>query len=293
MQSINEFTNRIIQGDCVSVMQAMPDESVDFVLTDPPYLVNYRARDGRRIAGDNDPAMLARAFVQIFRVLKDNRFCVSFYGWNRVDTFMRLWKAAGFVPVAHFVWPKRYASHSRFARYQHEQAYLLAKGRPRTPALLLPDVLTWRYSGNRLHPTQKPLRALCPLITAFSAGGDIVLDPFCGSGSSALAALLLKRRYIGIEVDHAYARIARQRLHKKGGERPMTQPLTPQAPQAAKSRYPKLWLKCDKCQAFMSASPQSVFRYIAKLLKVELDTLDIRYANATNASHKEHDPAER
>ncbi len=141
MQPICEFINRILCGDCVEVMRQLPDESVDFVLTDPPYLVNYRSRDGRSVAGDNDPAMLARAFLQVYRVLKNNHFCVSFYGWNRVDTFMRLWKEAGFYPVSHFVWPKRYASRVHFARSQHEQAYLLAKGRPRIPDLVFVRLL--------------------------------------------------------------------------------------------------------------------------------------------------------
>jgi DNA modification methylase len=200
---------------------------------------------------------------------------------------MRIWKDAGFYPVSHFVWPKRYASGSHFARYQHEQAYLLAKGHPRTPDLVLPDVLAWRYTGNRLHPTQKPLGALRPLIKAFSQKGEIVLDPFAGSGTTALAALLLGRRYIGIEVREDYATIAQQRLRRKGGEPPMTEPTTtPNAAKYPKSPYPKFWLKCTKCQAFVSASPQSVFRYIAKLLKVELDALDTRYTKAAKEGHQ-------
>ena len=291
---MSEVINHIICGDCVEVLKAMPSASVDFVLTDPPYLVNYRSRDGRTIAGDNEPDALARAFTQLYRVLKADRFCVSFYAWNRVDTFMRLWKEAGFVPVAHFVWPKRYASSRRFARSQHEQAYLLAKGNPHIPHLVLPDVLEWRYTGNGLHPTQKPLVALRPLIKAFSAVGDIVLDPFAGSGTTALAAFLLDRRYIGIEVREDYATIAQQRLRKKGGEPPpMTDTTkTPNAPKYAKSPYPKFWLKCPKCQAFVSAAPQSVFRYIAKLLKVELDALDARYAKAANAAKEVQESTE-
>lgn len=55
----------------------------------------------------------------------------------------------------------------------------------------------------------------------------------------------------------------------------------------AKTQYPKFWLKCSQCQSFVSASPQSVFRYIAKLLKVELDALDTRYANATKAAKEQ------
>jgi site-specific DNA-methyltransferase (adenine-specific) len=73
-------------------------------------------------------------------------------------------------------------------------------------------VLEWKYSGNRLHPTQKPLCVLTPLIQCFSRSGDVVLDPFCGSGSTLLAAKLQGRRFIGIELDRHYSTIARDRL---------------------------------------------------------------------------------
>ena len=67
----------------------------------------------------------------------------------------------------------------------------MAKGNPKRPHVLLPSVLEWRYTANILHPTQKPVGALMPLVMAFSQVGDIVLDPFAGSGSTAVAAELL------------------------------------------------------------------------------------------------------
>jgi site-specific DNA-methyltransferase (adenine-specific) len=70
------------------------------------------------------------------------------------------------------VWPKRYASARRFLGYCHEQAYLLAKGNPPLPTDIIPDVLEWRYTGNRLHPTQKPVPSLKPVIEAFTDLGD-------------------------------------------------------------------------------------------------------------------------
>src|SRR2546428_3500121 len=57
------------------------------------------------------------------------------------------------------------------------QAYLLAKGNPPQPSVKLRDVLPWHYTGNRLHPTQKPVPSLKPVIEAFTSRGDIVLDP--------------------------------------------------------------------------------------------------------------------
>ena len=68
----------IILGDCIAVMKRMAATSIDFVLTDPPYLVGYQDRSGRSIANDRDDAWLKPAFAQIYRVLQPNSFCVSF-----------------------------------------------------------------------------------------------------------------------------------------------------------------------------------------------------------------------
>ena len=121
---------------------------------------------------------------------------------------------AGFQIVGHIVFRKRYASKSRFLSYEHESAYLLAKGRPRLPALPVPDVLEFPYSGNRLHPTQKPVEPLKTLIRAFTRPGQVALDPFCGSGSTLASVQELERRFIGIgiDIDAGHCRTARKRL---------------------------------------------------------------------------------
>jgi adenine-specific DNA-methyltransferase len=77
----------------------------------------------------------------------------------------------------------------------------LAKGNPERPAHPIPDVLELRYTGNKLHPTQKDVSALLPLIQAFSFESDLVLDPFCGSGSTLIAVRQLRRHFLGIELD--------------------------------------------------------------------------------------------
>jgi site-specific DNA-methyltransferase (adenine-specific) len=173
------------------------------------------SRDGRRVASDGDAAWLKPAFAEIFRVLRHDSFCVSFYGWHQADKFIAAWREAGFRLAGHLTFPKQYASTERFLQYRHENAYLLAKGSPDPPMQRIPDVLEWKYSGNRLHPTQKPLCVLTPLIRSFSRPGDIVLDPFCGSGSTLLAAKLQGRSFIGIELDPAYYNIALDRLLAK------------------------------------------------------------------------------
>jgi DNA modification methylase len=204
--------NEILHGDCIEKMREMPSNSVDFVLTDPPYLVNYRDRDGRTIQNDANADWLRPAMAEAYRVLKQDRVAIMFYGWTKVDMFFNAWKDAGFRPVGHIVFRKTYGSQARFLRYHHEQAYLLAKGRPPLPKQPLADVIDMPYSGNKLHPTQKPVAALAPLILSFSLPGETVLDPFAGSGSACASALLTGRKYIGIELDAEYHQIANQRL---------------------------------------------------------------------------------
>jgi DNA modification methylase len=205
----------VLSGDCIEVMRGLDRESVDFILTDPPYLVDYRSRDGRTIRNDADDSWLKPAFSEAYRVLRRDRFCISFYGWPHADKFMAAWRAAGFRIVGHLVFRKAYASSVRLLRYQHELAYLLAKGSPKQPACPIPDVIDFRYTGNRLHPTEKPVSALLPLIGAFSQEGSLVLDPFCGSGSTLVAARQLRRHFLGIELDSQYHAIASQRLQRE------------------------------------------------------------------------------
>jgi site-specific DNA-methyltransferase (adenine-specific) len=73
-------------------------------------------------------------------------------------------------------------------------------------------VQPWEYSGNRLHPTEKAVSILTPLIESFSQPGDFVLDPFAGSGSTLVAAALTGRNAIGIELEEKYCTAARKRL---------------------------------------------------------------------------------
>jgi site-specific DNA-methyltransferase (adenine-specific) len=193
-------------------MRRMKSASVDFILTDPPYLCRYKSRSGETIINDDRDDWLEPAFAEMYRLLKPGSFCVSFYGWHAADKFIGAWRKAGFRIVGHIVFRKRYASSVRYMRCQHEQAYLLAKGNAVMPGQPIPNVIDWSYTGNRLHPTQKPIKVLRPLIEAFCPGGGLVLDPFCGSGSTLIAAHDAERSAIGIELDPTHHDIAAARL---------------------------------------------------------------------------------
>jgi adenine-specific DNA-methyltransferase len=211
--AMTALRNTILHADCVKALPTLPDKSVDFILTDPPYLVSYKPRDGRQVCNDDNAAWLKPAFAEMYRVLAADGYCLTFYGWPHADRFMQAFRAAGFRPVGHFAFPKPYSSSVGHVRCQHESAYLLAKGNPRT-ASPLSDIVAWaENTGNKLHPTQKPTSILRPFVESYSPEGGIVLDPFAGSGSTLVAASALGRSYIGIEIDARYHAVAARRLN--------------------------------------------------------------------------------
>jgi site-specific DNA-methyltransferase (adenine-specific) len=204
--------NTIVHADCVKALPMLPERSVDFILTDPPYLVGYKPRDGRSVSNDDNAAWLKPAFAEMYRVLAADGYCLTFYGWPHADRFMQAFRAAGFRPVGHFAFPKPYSSSVDHVRCQHECAYLLAKGNPRT-ASPWSDIVAWtENTGNKLHPTQKPTAILRPFIESYCPGDGLVLDPFAGSGLTLLAAKMLGRAWLGVEMDAKYHSIATNRL---------------------------------------------------------------------------------
>ena len=95
--------DRLFHGDSIQVMQRIPDASVDLILTDPPYLVNYQGRDGRCFRNDdpNTACWLAAASAEMYRVLRPDSLCLSFHGWPCADLFLSAWREAGLRPVSH------------------------------------------------------------------------------------------------------------------------------------------------------------------------------------------------
>jgi adenine-specific DNA-methyltransferase len=212
LKPLSLFLNRVIHADCTKLLPLFPSESIDFVCTDPPYLVNYLPRDGRRCPGDDSDDWLEPAFRELYRVLKPDSFCATFYGWPGIDRFMKVWKQSGFRPVSHLTWTKTHCSREGYTQSFHEVGFLLAKGKPPKPAQPPPDLLPWEYTGNQLHTNEKPAVAISPLIQSFSRPGDIILDPFAGSGTTAVAALAYGRRFILVEKSWKHCQTARRRL---------------------------------------------------------------------------------
>lgn len=200
-------------GDCLEIMPLLP--KVDLVVTDPPYLVDWQSnrRDVKHdlIQNDDSEDWLKPSFKAIYDLMNDNSLCISFYGWPEMDKFAVAWKEAGFELKSHFVFIKNNIGLGWFTRRQHEQACLLSKGSPEKPTKAPSDVIqAWDGTGNEYHPTQKPVASIKSIIMPYT--GDLILDPFLGSGTTLVACKELKRNGIGIEINEKYCKIATTRL---------------------------------------------------------------------------------
>ncbi len=227
--------NQLILGDSRDVLPRLPGESVDLVVTDPPYnIASGRAltrHRGRVVSTSEawgqwdeytDPeyrALLGWLFAECHRLLRAGGQMYVWLGARWVSEAMHLAELAGFRYRAKLVAVKaRVLPCVRRDNWTsaYEEALYLSKGRPRpfhfreqTNALLLP-VERKRSS----HPTEKRPAMLSPLIEASSDAGDVVLDPFAGSGSTGVVAQALDRRYVLVERDVRYWRMARERLRE-------------------------------------------------------------------------------
>ena len=107
-------------GNCVQIRAGLPNRCANFMLTDPPYVCNYRDRHGRTIANDTGTDWLEPAFHEIYRLMKPDTLCVRFYGWTALEAFLTAWKLAGFRRVGHIVFCKDYSSRTGLLQAKHE-----------------------------------------------------------------------------------------------------------------------------------------------------------------------------
>lgn len=215
--------NEIINGDCIKGMRLMNDSSVDLVVTDPPYLMNYRSNRRvssdkfRHIANDVDSHdLIADYFAECHRILKDDTAIYAFCSWHHIDFFKtefeRHFKLKNII-----VWNKNnhgsgdlkgaYAPKHEFVLYGHKGRSLFREKR-------IPDVIDCAKipSAKLTHPTEKPTDLLDLFIRNSSDVGDVVFDGFAGTGSTLISAARNNRKFVGFELDEEYTGIARERL---------------------------------------------------------------------------------
>ena len=206
------LNGEFLLGDCFEHMATIPPGSVDMICTDPPYGMDYQsnrrvvAEQHRKIANDIDLAWLPDFCAQAFRTAADNTGHYFFCSYHNIDLFKQA-LAQHFKVKNLIVWEK--ANHGTgdlkgdFAP-KVEFCWFVTKGRPLIRGKREPNIVRFSGTRNALHPTQKPVELMSWLIEKFSDEGQTVLDPFAGSGTTAVAAESAGRRWICIERDPDY-----------------------------------------------------------------------------------------
>ena len=219
--------NRIYNGDCIEGMENMPSESVDLIVTDPPYLISYKTnyrkdkshKFGKEIANDNDPYVIAEYIKECHRIMKDNTAMYMFCSFDKGDFFKQ--ELEKYFKVKNMiVWVKNNHTagdlKAQFGK-KYELVFLVNKGRALFNGKRLTDV--WEFDrvvgNNQLHQNQKPLELIEQCITKHSNVGDVVFDGFMGSGTTAIACINTNRNYIGFELDEEYYKVAEQRIENE------------------------------------------------------------------------------
>lgn len=241
--------DRIYNMDCLEGMRLMEDGSVDLVVTDPPFAIDFKAKRGnynrtqsRVIEGYSEvprrdyPGFTCAWMMEVRRLLKSSGSMFVFSGWNHLRSILDTLEELGFITVNHIIWKYQFGvvTRRRFVTSHYHCLYVCIDERARKffPfARFSPeardekgrslhyrdkeDVWTikreyWR--GDRKTPTKLPAELVEKMLLYSSEEGDLVLDPFLGSGQVAVLAKRLGRRYIGFEIVRQYYDLAARRL---------------------------------------------------------------------------------
>jgi len=222
-----ELLNKITQGDCLEVMQWIPDRSVNLLLTDPPYNVSMKSNFhtmGRKGVdfGEWDKDFDQRTWLSVAcDKIKKGGSAVIFNSYKNIGTMVDVLVEKGLVVKELLIWRKTNPmprNRDRLYVTSIEVAIWAVKGRGWTfnrqretyenAIFESPSV----HHSRRFHPTQKPVEIIEEIIKIHTDQGDTILDPFIGSGTTAVAAVKTGRNFIGIELDSEYVEIGNRRI---------------------------------------------------------------------------------
>lgn len=231
MQFPSDFIGQVICGDCLQVIEAIPDEAVDLVVTDPPYDLDINWHAGGIAARDNvkvfkeiqrnfgngfDPTVMLGELVRTMKTFNGYFWCsvtqlhayISFAMQNKFIYDVLTWHKSNPMPLT----CNGHLPDTEFCVFIRQPGATFNNG-------LAVRAYTSHWVTSRQlvrgHPTPKPIDIMRCHIALSSKPGDIVLDPFAGSGTTLVAAKEHDCRFIGIEINQAYCDLALQRLSQE------------------------------------------------------------------------------
>ena len=224
---------KIINKNCLDILKNIPDNSIDLIVTDPPYLTTSRGSAG------NSGGMLqkdinkkGKVFTynninckeyapEFYRVLKDGSHCYVMTNHINLIDMLNTFTNVGFHFIKSLIWDKGNKIMGQYYMSQFEYILFFRKGKGKkinncgtSDILSIPNKKTKDKGGKNIHDTEKPIELMEVLVNNSSQENELVLDPFMGVGSTGLACIKNNRNFIGIEIDENYFNIAKSRLEE-------------------------------------------------------------------------------
>ena len=220
--------DKIYNMDCLDGMRFMKEQGikVDCVITDPPYLINYKTNHRqdkshkfcKSILNDDNPQLIIDVISLLYDVMKDDTPLYMFCGSDKVDFFKQQVEKQFTVKNIIVGDKGNHTAGDLESQYGKRYEFIIYTNKGR--AKFNPDMPRyddiWRFARvtgkEQIHQNQKPTDLLSRIINQHTRRGDLVLDSFAGSGSTAVAAYRLQRHYICFELDKEYFNLASERL---------------------------------------------------------------------------------
>ena len=255
MPSAIDYIDTITQGDCISLMSDMPSQLVDLVITDPPFAINFTAkrsnynRTGDRVLngynevqGRDYQAFTTAWLSQATRVLKNSGSMYIFSGWNHLKEILTSLELCDLTIVNHLIWKYQFgvATKRKYVTSHYHCLYVCKDDRQRKfypyarfskgartenggSAHYRDKEDVWEikreyWQGDKKTPTKLPAELIRKILAYSSEEGDVVMDPFLGSGQVAVVSKAEGRRYVGFEIVPDYYEFALERI-KSGNYR--------------------------------------------------------------------------
>ena len=222
---------QLLYGDCLEYMKLIPDESIDLIVTDPPYRVTSRGsagNSGGMLQKDINKKGQVFSFNNIncqeyapefFRVLKDGSHCYVMTNHINLINMLNVFTNCGFHFIKCLIWDKGNKIMGQYYMSQFEYILFFRKGKGvrinncgTSDILKVPNIKTKDSNGKNIHDTEKPVELMEILINNSSKENQIVLDPFMGIGSTGIACINSERLFVGIEIDKKYFDESKKRL---------------------------------------------------------------------------------
>jgi site-specific DNA-methyltransferase (adenine-specific) len=212
--------------DAIELFKTISDNSIDLIVTDPPYPVisgGKNTNSGRPsgILKNNDGKIfkennihISKWIYECYRVLKDNSHLYIMINFLNLEEYMKEIRNAGFDIHSLLMWEKDNCTPSGWYMKNGEYVIFARKGKAKR-IKNGGSKMIHRYKNprNKIHPTEKPVDLIQLYIENSSNEGDLVLDPFVGGGSCPLACKITNRNFIGSELDINYFTIAKDRIN--------------------------------------------------------------------------------